>query len=443
MSKIQVQNLVKPKNIMATRAKDTAPPGKEKRGTSPSHPIAHHLRSPNSSNTNSPVRKRADSTTSNKNVPNYLKPTMSSSNDPNIHNKPTLTRIRSFDKPPVAALQKTAKERILQSSSSFSGKTSSTSQKPLSDKLSRASHMTTGKQRGTSMYARPGTIKTTATGTISKKQEASGTSHNDTHKSRNDQNGHNGSTPKDPITNSSHAAEDVIPQAETGQDDTSKSRNDQEDHNESTPKESKITDSPHATEEVIPQAELSEQEDDQELLVTDTEGDVIINNSETAATDAGENNSAIEDQEEHNGNENNAEIVVENQEISKMEEPEDAHLVEETNTSNPKEPEAITNELNELHLEENTVKAVDENQQEKEEDKGRNQGKEGEAVQETSTTVASSKPQRQVVQGKKESVVSNDVIEETASKLREQRKNRVRALAGAFETVISLQEPKV
>ncbi|XP_009779171.1 methyl-CpG-binding domain-containing protein 10-like [Nicotiana sylvestris] len=433
---------------MATRVKDTAPPGKEKRGTSPSHPIAHHLRSPNSSNTNSPVRKRADSTTSNKNVPNYLKPTMSSSNDPNIHNKPTLTRIRSFDKPPVvAALQKTAKDRILRSSSSFSVKTSSTSQKTLSDKLSRASHMTkeaTGKQRGTSMYARPVTIKkTTATGTISKKQEPSSTSHNDTHKSRNDQ---NSSTPKAPITNSSHAAEDVIPQAETGQDDTSKSRNDQDDHNESTPKELKITDSPHATEDIIPQAELSEQEDDQELPVNNTESDVIIDNSETAATDAGENNSAIDDQEEHNGNVNNAEIVVENQEISKMEEPEDAQLVEETNTNNPKEPEEITNEL---HLEENTVKAADENQQEKEEDKGRNQGKEadmaeeGEAVQETSTAVTSSKPQRQVVQGKKESVVSNDVIEETASKLREQRKNRVRALAGAFETVISLQEPKV
>ncbi|KAL6544236.1 hypothetical protein OROGR_010733 [Orobanche gracilis] len=41
--------------------------------------------------------------------------------------------------------------------------------------------------------------------------------------------------------------------------------------------------------------------------------------------------------------------------------------------------------------------------------------------------------------GKKDYVVSNDVIEETANKLRDQTKNRVRALAGAFETVISLQ----
>jgi len=42
---------------------------------------------------------------------------------------------------------------------------------------------------------------------------------------------------------------------------------------------------------------------------------------------------------------------------------------------------------------------------------------------------------------KRDSPVSNDVIEETAIKLHEQRKNKVKALAGAFETVISLQEP--
>lgn len=420
---------------MATRAKDTAPPGKEKRGVSP-HPIPPHLRSPNSSATNSPVRKRADSTTSNKNVPNYLKPTMSSSGDFNIHNKPTLTRRRSFDKPPLATLQKNAnpKERILRSSSSFSGKSSP------SDRLSRASPKSqdaTSKQRGTGMYSRPGTIKkSTTTGTISK---------NDTHKTRNDQDGHNGSTPKTSITDSSHAVEDVISQAETDEDDIYKSSIDQDGHHDLTPKASVITDSLQATEDVNPQTELSEQEDNQELPVTDTESDVLINNSGAAASDAGENNPAIEDPEEHNGNVINAEIVVDNQEINKMEKSEEEQLVAETSTSNPKEPEEITNELNEHHLEENMVKVVNETQEEEE---GRNQGKETvlekehEPVQETNTNVTSSKPQHQVVQGKKESVVSNDVIEETATKLREQRKNRVKALAGAFETVISLQEPK-
>lgn len=48
--------------------------------------------------------------------------------------------------------------------------------------------------------------------------------------------------------------------------------------------------------------------------------------------------------------------------------------------------------------------------------------------------------QQEKMHGKYDSPVSNDVIEETASKLREMRKNKVRALAGAFETVISLQE---
>ncbi|KAM7490674.1 hypothetical protein LguiA_033595 [Lonicera macranthoides] len=44
-------------------------------------------------------------------------------------------------------------------------------------------------------------------------------------------------------------------------------------------------------------------------------------------------------------------------------------------------------------------------------------------------------------QGKKDSPAYNDVIEETANRLRDQRKNKVLALVGAFETVISLEDP--
>ncbi|KAJ8641119.1 hypothetical protein MRB53_017813 [Persea americana] len=47
---------------------------------------------------------------------------------------------------------------------------------------------------------------------------------------------------------------------------------------------------------------------------------------------------------------------------------------------------------------------------------------------------------RQGIQGKKEVAAYNDVIEETVSKLLEKRKSKVKALVGAFETVISLQE---
>ncbi|KAL5699418.1 hypothetical protein ACHQM5_030327 [Ranunculus cassubicifolius] len=46
---------------------------------------------------------------------------------------------------------------------------------------------------------------------------------------------------------------------------------------------------------------------------------------------------------------------------------------------------------------------------------------------------------RQDVQGKKESPAYNDVIEETASKLVGKRKSKVKALVGAFETVINLE----
>ncbi|CAI9783596.1 unnamed protein product [Fraxinus pennsylvanica] len=68
--------------------------------------------------------------------------------------------------------------------------------------------------------------------------------------------------------------------------------------------------------------------------------------------------------------------------------------------------------------------------------------KDQEVAKEVKQGAENAAPEQQSTQGKKNSAVSNDVIEETASKLREQRRNKVRALAGAFETVISLQEPK-
>ncbi|KAM3269154.1 hypothetical protein P3S67_031118 [Capsicum chacoense] len=38
-------------------------------------------------------------------------------------------------------------------------------------------------------------------------------------------------------------------------------------------------------------------------------------------------------------------------------------------------------------------------------------------------------------------ILFNNVIEETATKLEETRRSKVKALVGAFETVISLQDP--
>ncbi|KAK9097406.1 hypothetical protein Sjap_022903 [Stephania japonica] len=63
------------------------------------------------------------------------------------------------------------------------------------------------------------------------------------------------------------------------------------------------------------------------------------------------------------------------------------------------------------------------------------EGNGGEAKPEQENVVL----KRQDVQGKKETQAYNDVIEETASKLVEKRKSKVKALVGAFETVISLE----
>ncbi|KAL7159624.1 hypothetical protein ABFS83_01G040600 [Erythranthe nasuta] len=168
---------------MTTRTRESGPPGKEKRGTSPSHlpNTTQTKRSPNPSKNNSPAKSH-ESTTSEKPIPNYLKPTLSSGNDfvskqqgkkpflsatSDSANKASLTRRRSFDKPPSSSSQ-TQKSRVSPSpalrSSSFSAKsTTASSQRGVLDKNS--------KQHG--LYARP--VNTTSKkvgGVVVKKQEA-------------------------------------------------------------------------------------------------------------------------------------------------------------------------------------------------------------------------------------------------------------------------------
>ncbi|XP_070009397.1 uncharacterized protein [Nicotiana sylvestris] len=416
---------------MATRSRDTAPPGKEKRGTSPS-PIHNQRSTTNTSKTTSPVRKQADPTTTlNNNIPSYLKPTIaqskksaSSSDLHNIHNNNNksslLTRRRSFDnKPPLPSsspktrISPNPRERIPRSSSSLSSKTS-TSQKPLLDKFSKTSKDAIGKQRSAGLNSRPVTKKKTimTTTTIRKHDSTNGSN-----------------TKASIITNS--------------------------------------------------QGEQSEPEEvHEEVTIHESAKEMIMSDSEMASnSDAGDNDSAMDDHEENNGNINNAELedIKAAAESSTLVEEEQEFIYEEAEDKKVQveEQEKIRNEPNkhdstEKEKEEMVINtSSEENQELKEEDEGKETPmveeteavqeeelcqnpkqvevdiEETEAVPEKKTTVASSKSQLQVVQGKnKESVVSNNVIEETASKLREQRKNKVRALAGAFETVISLQEPK-
>ncbi|XP_009589472.1 uncharacterized protein [Nicotiana tomentosiformis] len=334
-----------------------------------------------------------------------------SSSDPNIHNKQTLARRRSFDhKPPLSSpllknrtISPNPRERIIKPSLSFSGK-KSTSQKPLMNKLSKSSHTSTkdviGKKHTPGLYAR------------AVKQDSPA-----------------GLTSKTFITSS-------------------------------------LTD---IVEHIDPQGEELEQE------VVNSESNLVIDEDN-------EELSEIVNIDEYLKAAESSLYVVENQKVVKMEIEEEKLLVEETSINNHKEVEEIKKEPSKLDVEEtekqeSAIRALNENQEKKEEvqesevllkeldncqqekeegkeneekemnldikeekeekSEGRNKGKEENKI----STMAFAKPYLHLVQGnKKESVVSNDVIEETASKLREQRKNRVKALASAFETVISLQD---
>lgn len=108
-------------------------------------------------------------------------------------------------------------------------------------------------------------------------------------------------------------------------------------------------------------------------------------------------------------------------------------------------PEVITedsredynkNKAEEEEDDEGIQKHVDEVKQEDVEERQKN------VVEEETPDAENAKSKQQTGNSKKDSQDQNEVIEETASKLLEKRKNKVKALVGAFETVISLQEPE-
>ncbi|KAJ0090627.1 hypothetical protein Patl1_12685 [Pistacia atlantica] len=94
------------------------------------------------------------------------------------------------------------------------------------------------------------------------------------------------------------------------------------------------------------------------------------------------------------------------------------------------------------------VKAKEEKEKEKEQEQVEEANKDDEVEKTKTKTNKENAPANLVItskrqdegQGKKESPTAyNDVIEETASRLLEKRKNKVRALVGAFETVIDYE----
>jgi hypothetical protein len=163
---------------------------------------------------------------------------------------------------------------------------------------------------------------------------------------------------------------------------------------------------------------------------------------EAAVNEKEENESGIviEDQKGENNNE-------EQNENKNEEKPEVEHEEKQNNSENHQEVdhseverEAAANEKdeNESGIVIEDKKSEDNNEEERGgEEKEAVEGGVSKEVEEAKAEVAQPK-QQLAAKGKNESQVSNDMIEETASKLLG-RKNKVLALAGAFQTVIDHQ----
>ncbi|KAI3453962.1 hypothetical protein Pfo_010625 [Paulownia fortunei] len=469
---------------MATRRREIVP-GKEKRGISPSHTGTTQLRGSPSypSKTNSPAQNH-DSTASQKHIPNYLKPTMSSATtdvskqqgkkpaSSDSGHKPTHSRRGSFDKTPTP----TQKTRVstnpsLRSSSSFSGKTIA-SPKSVPGKNLKA--LTKDAEKHRSLYATPvSTVKKSNTctkqqetenSTSATKEQITGTPHENVEHPNIFSVPEPEIQPEDQESSITEAEEEqtgqVVSNNEKGTYDLlledQEPLNIEQTEAESDDKDAKIVIAESSTvlEHQDPLKTITEAEEEQT-------GQVVSNNEK------GTYDLLLEDQEPLNIEQTEAESDDKDAKIV-IAESEDKSYIEETSSKQQDLEEHIMNVINSSNSGENVADNPNEEAEEKEvkevevvvEEKEKALNKKDEAaigseahesmeteVQEVveekkqeSENAATKQQQR--AQGKKDSAVSNDVIEETASKLREQRKNKVRALAGAFETVISLQETK-
>ncbi|GER39770.1 calmodulin-binding family protein [Striga asiatica] len=377
---------------MTTRTTRETTPGKEKRGSSPSsHPSTRTSgQSPN------PYKKPA-SPASQKSVPNYLKPTRSSDPEafkqqgkkPESARKPDLQRRRSLDKPPSVY-------------------------------QSQRSRVCSSYEKTPTLYARPITKTRKVKNQFSKEDKGKAVVH--------------------PRQVENINAPVVLMQS----GDICDEKRDEDLCKENRKPASEPEQSDH-------DGEISCEEDsiakisDQEPTNDDEDGEDIdakVVNEHQKGLEIEKTQGGCEEDKDENT------VIVEDMHIINDYEETENNDVEtpsfELLPDTKQEDDDITRNV--INDEKSVAGNVSEDVEEKKDwptndsEEGRETftEREGEVVEKKAEGVCEAPK----VQGKKEITVSNDVIEETASKLREQRKNKVKALAGAFETVISLQDPK-
>ena len=410
---------------MATKTEDTSVVGKEKKAPSSNSPMTTTKKTP----TKAPsTTKKATSSPSEKQVPNYLKPTISSGLDSHSSfklprnndgpTKPTLNRRRSLDPssssssrlpkqthtPSLSRQHKALvspgpRERTLPlRSSSVPIKTTNNASKPIPERLSR----TPKEGRTQPLSAKKSPNKVFAS--TSKKVMSNDASSNSSNVS------------KSGGINESEV-EEAVNEEQVGEVENV-------DNHEELPRQVVDSEHEHLDQKLEESDQPHVQDDDEKGIPT------VLEEKEDENTN----------QYECNINESHPKIdhsTTEEVELKQEEqEQEEGGVVHKSETNNEEEV---------VEEKEGVEKVISEEVKELREGQGEDEQVESEVKEEK---VESPKP-KQVEEGgwmqeKKEvqSPVSNDVIEENAGKQLEARRNKVRALAGAFQNVIDHRKNK-
>ncbi|XP_062163348.1 uncharacterized protein LOC133870276 [Alnus glutinosa] len=441
--------------MATTKGKDSSNLGKEKRVTSPPNSRTAITKCRPKTPTTSTVHHKASSTTTEKQVPSYLRPTISSRHDQSLRyvkksgpEAPSLNRRRSFEtaSPPASRLQSSfaspsPRERtVTVRSTSFSQKTTS-SLKPVVERTSKTPKA--GKSQLS--YARV-TKKRTSTPPATKKEtnaSASAIAPQDVDITEN----FSLDTEQDEEEFLVHEVEDINVEVEDPSE-VAKCENDElsnvadSEVNKGEDEKVKLCDIPEVPEEKGNQtADIHESGDklQEEKAENQPEGEENIGSNEIHLEESSvaSDQATIDQVKEDKGEEGTAEDKESVDENKREENLEDEKEAVDGGSGEPilKEEENVEG----VSVEETKSEvAADNIEISSKEEQNLDGGVDAVTKPEeaNSTTAMSSK--RQVGSaGKKESPPAyNDVIEETASKLLEKRKNKVKALVGAFETVI-------
>lgn len=503
---------------MATTRKETSTPVKEKRGTSPLNSKPSPRKATSSSSTASGSTE--------KQLPNYLKPTKSSSTDAALKNlkkpgsedpsqTPSVMRRRSFDRPPSAArahkaLISPVRQKSASTSTSPSSKSATAPKAPL-ERVAKKPIAAAKPQTQTLSSSRRASTTTTPTRTsrskrgtstpppASKKPPSSPDrkeAQSPETKHENKENLDHQVEPEEVVKDDKDEMDDInLPKAEENTnadaldvDTTPHVTSDAEEGGQDTTDIYSAVSEEHSETEPEPQSQ-SEHEPEPEKVEdkveegkpdhTQHDGGVKENHSQEeiiAGADPQQEKPPLEDQEvktetEHGKENATNEVAATKETEEEQEEKKPESRQEDADEGNKQQglesiKEGMVKELDpepetELRAEPEADQKVETEAQQKPgpkteteveqktdteaEQKTETEAEpkaEAEAEQKAGTEVANVVAKSQV-QGKKEPAITyNDVIEETAGKLvAEKRRNKVRALVGAFENVIDKETP--